>query len=61
MQPLGCKFGERRGNNVYTETGKEEIIMVAGNQQEQQKLSLLKIVDIPYVICSCQRIYDNFM
>ena len=30
-------------------------------QQEQQKCPLLKTVDTPSVICSCQRIYDNFM
>ena len=30
-------------------------------QQEQQKCPLLKTVDTPSVICSCQIIYDNFM
>lgn len=47
MQPLGCKVGE---------TGKK-IIMVAGNPQEQQKLSFLEAMDIPYLIGSCQRIF----
>lgn len=48
MQPLGCKVGE---------AGKKIIIMVAGNPQEQQKLSFLEVMDISYLIGSCQRIF----
>ena len=49
--------------NVGIKTGKKEDYSGYGirKQQEQQKCPLLKTVATPSVICSCQRIYDNFI